>query len=41
MRNVRSDGVTLQAIIEDLAGEENPIVSAFLNSVEVCSILQF
>lgn len=29
VRNVRSDGVTLQAIIEDLAGEENPIVSAF------------
>lgn len=41
VRNVRSDGVTLQAIIEDLAGEENPIVSAFLNSVEVCSIQQF
>lgn len=29
VRNVRSDGVTLQAIFEELVSNENPIVSAF------------
>ena len=29
VRNVRSDGVTLQAIFEELKSDENPIVSAF------------